>query len=188
MAGIISCNNATNPSGTSTTDPAKTKPAVNAQPVQSKLSATGTQMLMGVINQYYTLKNALVATKAASTDSAAMQLTAMTDSLQVFLNKEASTPATIKPYVDTIIMQGKLISGIQDESCEKQRVAFATLSSAMYGLLKNVDLKNTVIYQEHCPMALDEKGANWLSDDSDIRNPYFGKKMIECGEVTDVIK
>jgi Cu(I)/Ag(I) efflux system membrane fusion protein len=58
----------------------------------------------------------------------------------------------------------------------------------MYGLLKNVDLKNAHVYQEYCPMAFNEKGAHWLSDDSDIKNPYFGKKMLECGEVTDVIK
>ncbi len=188
MLVVTSCNNTNTTANNSNSDSAKTKPIVNAQPAQSKLSAAGTQMLMGVINQYYTLKNALVATKASRTDSAAMQLVTVTDSLQTFLNKDVSTPTGIKPYLDTIITQSKMISTIQDETCEKQRIAFATLSSAMYGLLKNVNLKNTVVYEEHCPMALDEKGAYWLSDDSDIKNPYFGKKMIECGEVTDVIK
>lgn len=188
MFGFMSCNNTNTTTGNSNSDSTKTKPIVNAQPAQSKLSTAGTQMLMGVINQYYTVKNALVATKASGTDSAAMQLAIMTDSLQGFLNKDAATPTTLKPYLDTIINQSKAISTIQDETCEKQRIAFSTLSSAMYGLLKNVALKNTVIYQEHCPMAMEEKGAYWLSDDSDIKNPYFGKKMIECGEVTDVIK
>ncbi len=55
----------------------------------------------------------------------------------------------------------------------------------MYGMLKNVDLKNAGIYREYCPMAFNERGAYWLSDDADIKNPYFGKKMLECGEVTD---
>jgi hypothetical protein len=34
-------------------------------------------------------------------------------------------------------------------------------------------------------MAFDDKGAYWLSAESEIKNPYFGKKMLECGEVTD---
>ena len=188
MTGFMGCNNGGNPSGTTANDSTKSKPVVSAQPAQSKLSAAGTQMLMGVINQYYSLKNALVATKASRTDSAATQLATMTDSLAALLNKDATTPASLKPYMDTITTESKAIATIQDESCEKQRAAFATLSSAMYGLLKAADLKNTIVYQEHCPMALEEKGAYWLSDDSDIKNPYMGKKMMECGEVTDVIK
>jgi len=58
----------------------------------------------------------------------------------------------------------------------------------MFGMLKTVDLKHAGIYREYCPMAYNEKGATWLSDDPEIKNPYFGKKMLECGEVTDSLK
>ncbi len=188
--GFISCNNGTTTTTTTTTttDSSKTQTQVNARPVQSKLNEAGTQLLMRVINNYYTLKNALVATKGANATSAAAQLVTITDSLQSFLQKDSSAPAAFKPYLDTISTQSKIIAAIQDETCEKQRLAFGTLSSAMYGLLKTVDLKNVRVYQEYCPMAFNEKGAHWLSNDSDIKNPYFGKKMLECGEVTDIIK
>jgi Cu(I)/Ag(I) efflux system membrane fusion protein len=36
-------------------------------------------------------------------------------------------------------------------------------------------------------MAFDNKGAYWLSDQAKIRNPYFGDKMLECGEVKDTL-
>jgi hypothetical protein len=36
-------------------------------------------------------------------------------------------------------------------------------------------------------MAFDNKGAHWLSNNPEIKNPYFGKKMLECGEVTDTL-
>jgi Cu(I)/Ag(I) efflux system membrane fusion protein len=40
------------------------------------------------------------------------------------------------------------------------------------------------VYKEYCPMAFDNKGAYWLSESEEIRNPYFGKSMLTCGEVT----
>ncbi len=38
------------------------------------------------------------------------------------------------------------------------------------------------VFVQHCPMALDE-GAMWLSTSKNIRNPYYGDRMMECGEV-----
>lgn len=39
-----------------------------------------------------------------------------------------------------------------------------------------------------CPMYNDNKGALWLSESKDIKNLYYGNKMVECGEVKEVIK
>ena len=39
------------------------------------------------------------------------------------------------------------------------------------------------LYHDHCPMAQDNKGAMWLSETKEIRNPYFGDKMMTCGSV-----
>jgi Protein of unknown function (DUF3347) len=163
---------------------ADSAPAKPAAAPQSKLNDTGTRLLMAAVTKYYALKNAMVAAKAADANSAAAQLATITDSLQTFLQKN-NPMATVKPFADTIFTESKAITTINDESCEKQRLAFGTLSGAMYGLLKNVDLKNAKIYHEFCPMAFNDKGATWLSDESEIKNPYFGKKMMECGEVTD---
>jgi membrane fusion protein, copper/silver efflux system len=37
---------------------------------------------------------------------------------------------------------------------------------------------------QHCPMADNDKGADWLSSEKEIMNPYFGESMLRCGEVT----
>jgi hypothetical protein len=37
-------------------------------------------------------------------------------------------------------------------------------------------------------MAKDGKGAMWLSETKEIKNPYFGDKMMECGEVNEIIR
>lgn len=179
---FTSCNSGTNPGGGSASS--ESKPKVNKGPAQSKLSAEGTQALVETVNKYYALKNALVATRSQMADSAAGELVIMAENLKKVLAKDSSFSA-LKPYVDTIIIQGAVASGTHDETCEKQRLAFGAISSAMYNLLKHVELKNAGIYHEFCPMAFNDKGAFWLSDESDIKNPYFGKKMLECGEVTD---
>jgi len=153
--------------------------------VQSKLSGEGTMALMTAVSKYYALKNAFVATKAPIVDSTAAQLVISAENLQTLLQKDTVNYTILKPYIDTIAAQSKMITTIKDESCEKQRLAFDVLSSAMYGLLKKVDIKNAGIYHTYCPMAFNDKGAYWLSDESEIKNPYFGKKMLECGEVTD---
>jgi hypothetical protein len=180
VIGFAACNNTEN-SNTATGDgPPKVK-----APAQSKLSSEGTQMLMDVTTRYYALKNALVATKAPKVDSAAIQLSAAADNMQAFLQKDSANFPALKTYVDTIVRQSKAITGIKDESCEKQRIEFEHLSSAMYGLLKAVDMKNAGVYHTYCPMAFNDKGAFWLSEESEVKNPYFGAMMLECGEVTD---
>ena len=40
----------------------------------------------------------------------------------------------------------------------------------------------------HCPMAADGKGANWLQNTKDTKNPYYGKSMLACGSKTKTIK
>ncbi|MCE7909965.1 MAG: DUF3347 domain-containing protein, partial [Candidatus Omnitrophica bacterium COP1] len=34
-----------------------------------------------------------------------------------------------------------------------------------------------------CPMAFDNKGAYWIQTGDIIANPYFGSKMLRCGEI-----
>jgi len=185
LLSFFGCNSSGNGTAGSA-DGAKTPAAVAArQPAKSKLNEAGTSLLMTVVGKYYALKNALVATKAARADSAAAQLLATADSMQAFLMTDTANKIALKPFLDTIINQSKMVSSVMDETCEKKRIYFGSISSAIYGLVKSADLKNAGIYHEYCPMAFNEKGAYWLSDESEIKNPYFGKKMMECGEVTD---
>jgi hypothetical protein len=37
------------------------------------------------------------------------------------------------------------------------------------------------LYQQFCPMY--DKGSAWLSMEKEIRNPYYGSKMMACGKV-----
>lgn len=70
---------------------------------------------------------------------------------------------------------------------ESQRKSFAKLGIAMEPLLKGA-LKSGKVYMDFCPMALGGKGAYWLSSAEEIRNPYYGDKMLSCGKVEKVIQ
>lgn len=57
----------------------------------------------------------------------------------------------------------------------------------MFDLLK-VSKQETTIYYQFCPMANDGKGANWLSKENVIKNPYYGSEMLHCGKTVEIIK
>jgi hypothetical protein len=44
------------------------------------------------------------------------------------------------------------------------------------------------IYYQYCPMANKGKGANWLSMENKIKNPYYGTQMLTCGKVLETIQ
>lgn len=165
-----------------------TTPATESIPApqpQSNLGDNGTNGLMNVVKKYFALKNSLVATKAEEASAAATQLITEASSFATAMQGDSVHAPSIKPYLDTIITQSKVITTFKDETCEQQRIAFEIVSRAVYGMAKASGLKNARVYHQYCPMAFNDKGAFWLSDNSEIQNPYFGKKMLECGEVTD---
>ena len=71
---------------------------------------------------------------------------------------------------------------------EMQRTHFAAMSNEMIDLIKKTGTSKGEIYVDYCPMALNDKGAYWLSVNKEIRNPYFGDKMLTCGEVKETIQ
>ncbi|SIN75540.1 efflux RND transporter periplasmic adaptor subunit [Halodesulfovibrio marinisediminis] len=64
------------------------------------------------------------------------------------------------------------------------RKGFFTISNGLLDVAKKMGISlSGDVYEMHCPMAFDNKGATWLQQDESIRNPYFGSKMFNCGEV-----
>lgn len=65
-----------------------------------------------------------------------------------------------------------------------QRETFTNLSDNMIALAKEYKLSENPIYVQYCPMA----DSSWLSDESKIANPYYGKSMLTCGNVKSTLK
>jgi hypothetical protein len=155
-------------------------------PPQSRLDEAGTKALMEVVNNYYDLKNGLVATDARKADAGARALVASAESLKRQRVSDSVDQITVQ--LDTIINASNRILSMMDESTEVKRIHFEKVSDATYALVKAAELKNAGIYRQYCPMAFNDKGAYWLAAEEKINNPYFGKKMLTCGEVVDSLK
>jgi len=67
---------------------------------------------------------------------------------------------------------------------EAARKGFALLSEALAGAVETfAGVLRRNVFLLRCPMAFDDRGANWLQDHKDVENPYFGDAMYRCGEV-----
>lgn len=69
-----------------------------------------------------------------------------------------------------------------------QRDNFDALTAEVEAVIKSSGLKSGKIYKQFCPMAKNGDGAYWLASEADIKNPYYGDEMLNCGEVKEEIK
>lgn len=78
---------------------------------------------------------------------------------------------------------------INMKGLEMKRGHFSIVSDRLVEAIERFGIiSDSTIYLEFCPMAFDNKGACWISFDKEIKNPYFGAKMLTCGEVKKIIR
>ncbi|QYA25307.1 efflux RND transporter periplasmic adaptor subunit [Gramella sp. MT6] len=126
------------------------------------------------LDGYFELKDALVNSNAAQAmDAAKVSLKAM---------PEADLQGMAGAHLKKVKEMLEAISS--NQNLENQRAHFVILSENMIAITANIDSIGNTIYIQHCPMANSNKGADWLSLSSEVRNPYYGDAMLTCGEVT----
>lgn len=65
-----------------------------------------------------------------------------------------------------------------------QRERLVLLSKDFYDIAKEFGTEKSM-YKVFCSMYDDDKGAYWLSDSKEVKNPYYGEMMLTCGEVQE---
>lgn len=73
------------------------------------------------------------------------------------------------------------------ENIDSFRQAFADISDNLIKAVRNQDYNEQDLYLQYCPMANNNKGAQWISKNENIKNPYLGEKMPTCGETKQQI-
>ncbi len=137
-----------------------------------------------MLNDYYSLKDNFIAEK--DIDAAAKTLQVSVDSLKLDeLKGDTNIIATAKTYAMGI--SAELVGLVGEKDLEAKRKSFQMVSDQLYDLVRTVQYDRSVVYHQYCPMAFNDQGANWLSNSSEVRNPYIPKKMLTCGEVKDSI-
>jgi len=147
-------------------------------------AATGQVVAAAVYDAYFALKDALVKSDGAAASAKAAVLAEAVNALP--MDKLSPTQHTVwMKYNTELASQAALIKGAKDLA--KQRDAFSKLSAAMYEVVKAIK-PGYPVYFDHCPMYNDGKGADWLSRESGIKNPYYGAQMLSCGSTRETIQ
>lgn len=151
-----------------------------------KLSETKQEVnqLKSVFDNYFALKDALVKSDGNLASANAKELLNALNAVQ--MNKLSKEEHTVwMKVMKDLKFDTEHIEETKDVG--HQRDHFNTLSDNMYQLLK-VSKQETPTYYQHCPMANNGKGANWLSKENAVKNPYYGSKMLTCGKTIETIE
>ncbi len=186
--GFTACDSSTNQSASENHqghEGASAKEAVAVDvPDYGQAGAPMKASLTEMYNHYLHLKDALVAAKADEAKGAAQGLlTALDKTDASALTGEQKT--FFDQHAGMIRQHAGAIAGGSD--LEAQRGQLDMLSTGAYSLLKAFGANDQTLYYQHCPMANNDKGGNWISQTSEIKNPYFGDKMLKCGETKETL-
>ena len=136
-----------------------------------------------VLADYMTLKNALVDTdeKAAANEGRKLEETLKG------LNVENYSSEQQEDLKEILSSASSNSNQITQGTMETQREYFQKLTKDITDMVAITGTEHT-LYQQYCPMYANDTGGAWLSMEKEIRNPYFGSKMMKCGEVQKEIK
>jgi hypothetical protein len=152
---------------------------------QFEVDAKFQEQLAGVFTSYVELKDAFVASDAAKVKEKATVVSESVAKADMKLLTGAAHNDWMS-YLAPIENALKEIAASTD--IEVQRKAFSALSDNLYKSIKAFGLGGKDAFYEFCPMAFNNEGAYWLSNEDKIRNPYFGDKMLTCGMVKEKLK
>jgi Cu(I)/Ag(I) efflux system membrane fusion protein len=143
------------------------------------------KQLTALFDQYIEMKDAMVESDAKKTAAEAK------DALQALKNSDM---ALLKGDAHMYWMENldKLEAALKSISesgdLGVQRKAFVDFNPILFNKIKAFGLDGNTVYYQFCPMANNDNGAYWLSSEENIRNPYYGEMMLECGEVRETLK
>lgn len=165
--------------------------------VVKKHSVAFNQQVDSVVNFYLAMKDAFVNADTALVKQNARQFITALDSLNMAeMEKDTAVIiATVKATMQDVKANAQSLL-MQNDVTEMRR-DFSSLTGMMYpSFFSAINYEGEKLYLQHCPMAFNgDEGANWLSNNREVVNPYLGTNhpkykatMLHCGEVRDSIK
>jgi hypothetical protein len=131
-----------------------------------------------ILNDYFNLKDALVADDNAKAKQLGATLASTLGSFDASSYSD-NEQQELKDILEDAIEHAEHIS---ESDMAHQREHFKILSKDVTDMvaITGTEMK---IYEQFCPMYKNNEGGAWLSMNEEIRNPYFGDKMLKCGKV-----
>ena len=152
----------------------------NAQDL-GKINPDVQKQIGATLTKYYSLKNALVASNAEIASQRADEFGKLLEAVDT--TKMTDAQKTLFGKLEKLLsLDARHIKN--NKEIEHQRQHFIQLSNNMYALVFKFKANETEAYLQYCPM----KKASWLSNSKDIKNPYYGNEMLDCGSVKATLK
>ncbi|TRZ42018.1 efflux RND transporter periplasmic adaptor subunit [Robertkochia solimangrovi] len=149
--------------------------------MQMNFSARFKEQMDPLLQEYLNLQEALVGSDAAKVKVSA------TKAATIFEQLDRSGLGAMEN--EHLKMIGFLLDKTSNSTdLEVQRDAFVNLSEQMITIYRSFPDLDRSLYVINCPMANHNKGANWLSENKEVLNPYYGEAMLKCGSVTEVLQ
>lgn len=157
-------------------------------PTFTDVTAGVSSFMKSLVQNYLDIKNALVKDDSSSAAGASIKLT---DEMKIF-NKSLPggqtglfTAAQKKVYDSVESNLKEQAEDISKSKIADQRQHFFIMSKDVYNLVKAFN-SGITLYHDNCPMY--NNGALWLSEIKEIKNPYLGKEMPDCGSVEEIFQ
>lgn len=150
------------------------------QDMDSNVTVQESQTASVVIDSYLEIKNALVEDDDRKAASAGNDLLNALNSIDA----GSVDPDKITEFKDILADAKENADHISENkgNIEHQREHFEMLGTDIKDLI-TLTGSDRPLFLILCPMYNNNKGGIWLSASAEIRNPYYGSKMISCGEV-----
>ncbi len=158
-------------------------------PPKSTISDNGSKddkdfSISPIITDYLTLKNALVADNDKAAATAGKKLLSTLNSVDM----KAIPKDKHSKYMEIADDAKEHAEHIEANAgnMEHQREHLSLISEDIKDLITLFG-SSQKLYEDHCPMFNDGKGAIWISESKEIKNPYYGSKMLTCGKVQSIL-
>lgn len=149
------------------------------------ISPKAKEELNPLFNEYFKLKNALVDDNLDKAVSASKDMGVLLSKVNMGVFTGEAHNVWMK---HSSVLEKELRKTGSTNEIGKMRVLFKNISDQMVMLIKTFGGIDQPVFVDYCPMANNDQGAEWLSTEKEIKNPYFGASMLKCGEVKQEIK
>lgn len=158
--------------------------AVAIEPV--KISNAARTALTPLYEKYFAFQMALASDDLAAARAAVVSLQEATISIDLTLFA-GSAHDDLMNFISNIQDQAEAAAKATD--IESARGAFFYLSESTIALHDKFGHgTGTNFYLAHCPMARENKGADWLQTVDTVYNSFYGAAMLRCGEIRKTLR
>jgi Protein of unknown function (DUF3347) len=173
----------------------------NSGPAQQPLalkkhSEDFNKSVTAAMGAYFEVKNAFVDADTIKVKDASKKFIGLVDDIKLEELKK-DTAAVYQDAFDKLKdIKANAESILLQTDITEMRHDFNWVSDALYPFFTLINYEGPNLYWQNCPMAFgDGKEANWISNTTEIINPYLGRNhpefkgtMLHCGEIKDTIK